>query len=301
MSAILIFAVLLFGFTYVDAAPVPTKTVTGYYGGWYSSSSSVPNTYYYNDGTYSGVLTKIGTRSTTDSDSIEYDSYWGTIRKKDIYTVIPPGVWSSAETDPHVGPLNEFKSVAQNGRTYSGIVRRVNVGEREVSNHFPLPQPPGPIGRTYVGYVWDCTYHMQGTLTWSQTSYQGRYSGEVSTLDLDPPEIFFRNEIDTKDFLGRDWEASPVTVRVKVTDAGGSGYNGTRYMWSQYFSQPDGTDWSGWTMNSSWPITQNLAGEWYLHVEARDAAGNVSYRYEGPYRISVKNRLRTRIINPGLP
>ncbi|WP_288925346.1 DNRLRE domain-containing protein [Aminobacterium colombiense] len=135
----------------------------------------------------------------------------------------------------------------------------------------------------------------QGKMRTNNTTVGGPFG--PYRIDLTPPVIFFRNIADTEDYLSRDWEESPVSMRVKVSDAGGSGYNGTRYVWSQSNEKPSVFDWGGYSINSNWVIFQSIAGEWYLHVEARDGAGNVSYRYEGPYRISVRNRLRTRLIN----
>lgn len=136
----------------------------------------------------------------------------------------------------------------------------------------------------------------QGKIRTNNTTVGGPFG--PYRIDLTPPVIFFRNAEDTVDFLERDWDESPVSVRVKVTDKGGSGYNGTRYVWAESPERPGVFVWGGYFMNSNWVVTQNVAGEWYLHAEARDGAGNITYRYAGPYRVAVRNRLRTRLINP---
>jgi hypothetical protein len=78
--------------------------------------------------------------------------------------------------------------------------------------------------------------------------------------------------------------SDPVTVNVIVTDAGGSGLNQVKYVWSKSATKPT----TGWSItNSSFSTTQEQEGTWYLHVDASDFAGNVTYKYFGTYNINT--------------
>ncbi|HUV84371.1 MAG TPA: hypothetical protein VMV86_01615, partial [Methanosarcinales archaeon] len=77
--------------------------------------------------------------------------------------------------------------------------------------------------------------------------------------------------------------SQPITVNIEVTDAGGSGIKEVKYAWSIETSKPT----LGWAATSdNFSTTQDQEGLWYLHVEARDNAGNVTYEYLGTYKIN---------------
>ena len=74
----------------------------------------------------------------------------------------------------------------------------------------------------------------------------------------------------------------PITVNIEVTDAGGSGIKEVKYAWSKETSKPT----SGWAATSdNFSTTQDLEGLWYLHIEATDNAGNVTYECLGTYKV----------------
>ncbi|HYE11726.1 MAG TPA: hypothetical protein VEF53_16295 [Patescibacteria group bacterium] len=76
----------------------------------------------------------------------------------------------------------------------------------------------------------------------------------------------------------------PVTVNAIVTDAGGSGLNQVKHAWSKSTTKPT----TGWSItNSNFSTTQEQEGTWYLHVEASDNAGNVTYKCFGTYSINT--------------
>lgn len=76
--------------------------------------------------------------------------------------------------------------------------------------------------------------------------------------------------------------SSSVSVKVNVTDTGGSGLKTTRYCWTQSTSKPA----SGWiNSSSSFSTIKDQDGIWYLHVEASDNATNTSYKCYGQYKI----------------
>ncbi|MDF2591004.1 MAG: hypothetical protein K0S75_470 [Clostridia bacterium] len=76
----------------------------------------------------------------------------------------------------------------------------------------------------------------------------------------------------------------PVTVNAIVTDAGGSRLNQVKHAWSKSTTKPT----TGWSItNSNFSTTQEQEGTWYLHVEASDNAGNVTYKCFGTYSINT--------------
>ena len=85
----------------------------------------------------------------------------------------------------------------------------------------------------------------------------------------------------------------PVTVNVEVNDTGGSGIKQVMYCWSKLTAKPT----SGWTMTvDNFDATQEGEGTWYLHVEASDNAGNVTYGYLGSYTINTYKLENFRVV-----
>ncbi|OGO78087.1 MAG: hypothetical protein A2Y23_15510, partial [Clostridiales bacterium GWB2_37_7] len=78
-----------------------------------------------------------------------------------------------------------------------------------------------------------------------------------------------------------------VTVNATITDTGGSGVKDVKYRWTNTTTKPT----SGWTVTSgSFSTTQNQNVLMYLHIEATDNAGNVTYtRYNLPYIALIAN------------
>jgi hypothetical protein len=74
----------------------------------------------------------------------------------------------------------------------------------------------------------------------------------------------------------------PITVNVTIGDAGGSGIKDVKYKWTNSIAKPA----SGWSIaNDCFSTTQEDEGIWYLHVEATDNAGNITYDYFGIYKV----------------
>lgn len=81
------------------------------------------------------------------------------------------------------------------------------------------------------------------------------------------------------------WSISPVIVNITADDAGGSGYRGFRYAVTQSSSLP--TSWSSFNSNKIGRVTIDKSGEIYLHLEAYDNIGNITYLKAGPYYIDL--------------
>lgn len=81
------------------------------------------------------------------------------------------------------------------------------------------------------------------------------------------------------------WSLSPISVDVSADDTGGSGYRGYRYAITSSTSKP--TTWSPIDLNKDGSILINKSGEEYLHIEAYDNIGNVTYLRGGPYYVDL--------------
>ncbi|MCK2000754.1 hypothetical protein MZM54_05035 [[Brevibacterium] frigoritolerans] len=81
------------------------------------------------------------------------------------------------------------------------------------------------------------------------------------------------------------WTTSPVNVNVTADDDGGSGYRGFRYALSTSTSKP--SDWSVINSEKSGIAKIDKSGALYLHLEAYDKIGNITYKYFGPYYMDV--------------
>ena len=79
------------------------------------------------------------------------------------------------------------------------------------------------------------------------------------------------------------WSLSPVTVNVTADDMGGSGYRGFRYAITETTELP--TSWSPINQSHNEPILLNKSGILYLHLQAYDNIGNLTYLRAGPYYI----------------
>ena len=72
-------------------------------------------------------------------------------------------------------------------------------------------------------------------------------------------------------------------VLIQFSDTGGSEIASSRFAVTESPARPT----SGW-VNTSSPrtVTLDKYGVWYIHVEVADNAGNITYKYGGPYRIT---------------
>ncbi len=78
-----------------------------------------------------------------------------------------------------------------------------------------------------------------------------------------------------------------ITVNVNFTDKGGSGFNSYQYGITE--ERNETVSWSDWISKSQDSITLTQKGNQYLHIKARDNAGNVSEEsIFGPYKIEEK-------------
>ncbi|MEO2202142.1 hypothetical protein ABGV42_00105 [Paenibacillus pabuli] len=112
-----------------------------------------------------------------------------------------------------------------------------------------------------------------GSGTWSD-----EYSSSITiTDDLVKPEASF-------ELTRQDWTNKNIGFTVNFTDAGGSGFASQRYAVTQSPNFPT-TGFSAWSTNSSQYIQITTDGIWYVHVEAKDGAGNVLQKTMGDYRL----------------
>lgn len=90
------------------------------------------------------------------------------------------------------------------------------------------------------------------------------------------------------------WQNSDITVNIQHGDTG-SGVATKRYKITNNTTKPT----SGWTdltsTNQNINITNN--GQWYVHVQIIDVAGNETYNYKGPFKLD-KELPTAPVINP---
>jgi murein DD-endopeptidase MepM/ murein hydrolase activator NlpD len=162
-----------------NGAPVgsynPSKyvTVTDSYTSL-SSSPSFSNSYYYNDGYYSGYISKSGSPWTTSYTETKFVSYyWGSIYKTDIYRWTGSS-WVPDHTEPYTGPYHEYYSDSEG---YSGWLSRVNTGISSIT-YYTMPSNPY-IRQTapYCGYY--AYYNMEGTVSRTVYTHYQDYAGWV--------------------------------------------------------------------------------------------------------------------------
>ncbi|MFZ5351273.1 MAG: PKD domain-containing protein [Bacillota bacterium] len=78
--------------------------------------------------------------------------------------------------------------------------------------------------------------------------------------------------------------SEPLNLNVNVSDIGGSGLKQVSYKWSLSDIKPA----EGWnTAYGSFSTLQQDNGIWYLHVEAEDNAGNITYGCLGSYKVNT--------------
>ncbi|MCD6572668.1 MAG: lamin tail domain-containing protein, partial [Thermoplasmata archaeon] len=98
-------------------------------------------------------------------------------------------------------------------------------------------------------------------------------------VDYDAPAILFTP-------VQSSWTNSNISVNISLQDSF-SGLLMYRYAWTQNVSIP--SSWNSWHNISGYSYntikTQSGEGEWYLHVEACDNAGNIQHCFAGPYKV----------------
>ena len=100
------------------------------------------------------------------------------------------------------------------------------------------------------------------------------------------------------------WTNAGLSSQVPTSDSGGSKLYRIRYRWTTSSDKP-GSGWQAWDYaisgndTASSNFTIGSAGQWYLHVEVEDTAGNVGYAYSGIYKIDLTNPTGSITINGG--
>ncbi|MDD5208992.1 MAG: DUF2341 domain-containing protein [Elusimicrobiales bacterium] len=100
------------------------------------------------------------------------------------------------------------------------------------------------------------------------------------------------------------WTNSGLSSIVSLSDTGGAKLSRVRYRWTTSSDKP-GSGWQAWDYtisgnDSAVPsFTIGSAGQWYLHVEVEDTAGNTGYAYSGIYKIDLTNPTGSITINNG--
>ncbi|HAN03905.1 MAG: hypothetical protein A2X29_02055 [Elusimicrobia bacterium GWA2_64_40] len=88
------------------------------------------------------------------------------------------------------------------------------------------------------------------------------------------------------------WSKTGLNSQGSYADTGGSKLSQVRYRWTTSSDRP-ATGWQAWdgaiAGNDTASSNFNIAnpGQWYLHVEVMDTAGNIGYGYTGTFKIDT--------------
>ncbi|PKM97916.1 MAG: hypothetical protein CVU79_05945 [Elusimicrobia bacterium HGW-Elusimicrobia-3] len=183
----------------------------------------------------------------------------------------------------------------------------------------------GTNGVAYYRYAWT----QQPTYTWGGSETQWT-SGSMSKSDFSTGNYYLH----VKSYNGNDvslsgyqtygpywydrnvptvtgfspssspWTNTGLGSQGSYSDTGGSKLNRVRYRWTTSADRP-ATGWQAWdsaiagndTASSGFII--GSPGQWYLHVEVEDTAGNVGYGYTGVFRIDTTKPTGGIAINGG--
>ncbi|MFD1609813.1 hypothetical protein [Oceanobacillus luteolus] len=131
--------------------------------------------------------------------------------------------------------------------------------------------------------------HIYNVSHW-QSDNVGNNTGWVDTglrlgMDDQAPTTLFRNKADTANFTSRDWSNETIEVRLKFSDPH-SGVKRSRYAWTEVEQTPSESDWSNWSTNTNYVVSNDTAGEWYLYVEVEDNVGNKRVVNAGVYKLN---------------
>lgn len=114
---------------------------------------------------------------------------------------------------------------------------------------------------------------MNSSSLWSES-----FKREIEiTEDTTKPEATFS-------LTNQPWTNKNVNVGITFTDGGGSGFSQYRYAVTNSSTFPT-TGFTAWTSGTSVNIPITAEGRWYVHVEAKDGAGNLMQRSMGEYQI----------------
>lgn len=119
------------------------------------------------------------------------------------------------------------------------------------------------------------------TVTNSDGQVSDEFARQFTVMeDERPPEVFV-------DPAQEEHVHENITVNVNFTDKGGSGFNSYQYGITE--ERNETVQWSDWVSKSQDSITLTQKGNQYLHIKARDNAGNISEEsIFGPYQIEEK-------------
>lgn len=110
-------------------------------------------------------------------------------------------------------------------------------------------------------------------------------TGDRLRVDDVAPSVAYRNKADTANFTSRDWTEDNIEVRLKYSDSH-SGYKQSRYAWTLSPDTPSESEWSDWTTDSNYVVTQTEAEKWYLHTQMQDNVGNTRTVVNGMYKLN---------------
>ena len=112
----------------------------------------------------------------------------------------------------------------------------------------------------------------------SQNTWSENYTrGFTVTEDATPPSV-------TIDPTYCDWKDSQ-DIHIQIED-NESGLDKWRYCYTQSQDAPTESDWGEWFTSTDTTLTFDTDGEYYLHFEAYDVAGNKLERTVGAYKIT---------------
>lgn len=136
---------------------------------------------------------------------------------------------------------------------------------------------PKTHGHNYNVFVWH-TDNAGNSVGWIDTQMNLGVDGEA-------PTVQFRNKADTANFTGREWSNDKIEVRLKFSDAH-SGVKRSRYAWTESKSTPTSSQWSSWSTSTNFVVSQDKAGQWYLHVQTEDNVGNIRTTNTGVFKLN---------------
>jgi len=91
-----------------------------------------------------------------------------------------------------------------------------------------------------------------------------------------------------------------ITVNIQFDDEGGSGFDSQRYAVTESITPP-ASGWSAWSSSKTRTVTISQEGKFYLHIEAKDKAGNLHKRTMGEYHIDKTPPVLEITQNPTTP
>jgi len=127
------------------------------------------------------------------------------------------------------------------------------------------------------------TVDISGTGTWYLYIESRDNVGNVSDLKVGPFKVDMDGPVISAVPVNRIWDNEDASITITVTE----GYSALKEVRYNITKTTDRV-YTGWQQKNSSGvnyITITEDGSWYLHVEAEDSVGNVSYTYFGPYQV----------------